>query len=261
METLNVIAAQMLLLSKKVLVFQRTKASPTKTYSRKRTQSGNCRTPRTSERQRLMPGKFGGFVTVLLSALLVSGCATPNLKPFADASTTLSITVKRGGDLAIKPLAKTPLWVYDVLVPPGDPKHPYKDLEASWELRQRAMDAVLIYSTSLDAINEAVAHREENAEALVNSVQQLASAVPGYGAAFNSFGTLVVKGLKITVEVKAYHDMRQAVEAADPAIQLVARGLKEDFTGLSNLFEAPLNDQLSNFGKSVRPVERFEQAF
>lgn len=257
METFNIITAQMLLLSKKVLVIQRTKASPTKTYSRKSMLGGNCRTPHTSERQRLMPGDFGGFVIILLLALLVSGCATPNLKPFADASSTLSISVKRGGDLAIKPLAKTPIWVNNDLVPPGDSKHPYKKLEDSWELRQKAMDAVLIYSTSLDAINEAAAHREENAEALVNSVQQLASAVPGYGAAFNSFGTLVVKGLKITVEVKAYHDMRQAVEAADPAIQLVARRLIEDFTELSNLFVAPLNEQLSNSENSVRPLKRY----
>jgi|GEM_PF-1696711 len=264
MKTLNIIAAHILLPSKKGLKIQSTKASAMKTRTRTKTLCQDCQTARTSEyvrwRQRLTPGKFSGFEVVLLLVLLVSGCATPNLKPFVDASTTLSISVKTGGDLAIKPLAKMPLWVNGVLIEPGDPLHPYKGLEASWELRRKAMDAILVYSTSLDAINEAAAHREENAEALVNSVQQLASAVPGCVPAFTNAGTLIVKGLEIIVEVKAWHDMRRAVEAADPAIQLVARVLKKDFTELSYLFEAPLNDQLTKSVASGRPVVRFEKA-
>jgi hypothetical protein len=122
------------------------------------------------------------------------------------------------------------------------------------------MDAILVYSDSLEAINDAVAHRKENASGLVNSVQQLVSAVPGYGAAFNSAGTLIIKGLGMTVEVKAWHDMRRAVETADPAIQLVAQSLKQDFEELSRQFEAPLNDQLAKLGAEIRPVIRFEKA-
>lgn len=204
--------------------------------------------------------KLGGLLTSLSAVLLLAGCATPDLKPFAEASKTLSVSVSKGGDLAIKPLAKMPVWVNDSLVEPGDPAHPYTALEATWAERRTMMDAVLVYSASLEAISDAAAHRNENATELVGSVQQLASAVPGYGAAFNSAGALVVTGLDIVVEVKAWHDLRRAVESANPAIQLVARGIKLDFTELSHLYEAPLNDQLLKLGTSMRPVVRFEQA-
>ena len=215
---------------------------------------------RPAMRSEFPPHKFGALIIGLLTVLLLSGCTTPDLKPFAEASRTLSVSVSKGGDRAIKPLAKTPIWVNDNLVEPGDPVHPYTALQASWVKRRKTMDAVLVYSASLEAISEAAAHRKENATELVGSVQQLVAAVPGYGAAFNHAGTLVVKGLEITVEVKAWHDMRRAVEAADPAIQLVARGIKLDLTEISHLYEAPLNDQLAKVEASMRPVVRFEHA-
>ena len=122
------------------------------------------------------------------------------------------------------------------------------------------MDAVLVYSASLEEISDAAAHGEESATELMGPLQQLASAVPGYGAAINGAGALVVEGLKTTVEVKAWHNMRRAVEAANPAVQLVARGIKQDLVEISHLYEAPLNDQLAGLGASMRPVARFEQA-
>ena len=204
--------------------------------------------------------KMGGLSMGMIAVLGLSGCATPDLKPFAGASKTISLSVSKGGDLAIKPLAKIPMWVNDNLVEPGDTNHPYTTLEASWAERRKVMDAVLVYSAALEAISDAAAQRNQNATQLVGSVQQLASAVPGYGAAFNSAGTLVVEGLDITVEVKAWHDMRHAVEAADPAVQLVAQGIKKDFTEISHLYEAPLNDQLAKLGAAMRPIVRFEQA-
>jgi len=206
------------------------------------------------------PNQLAGIVVLLISALLFSGCSTPDLKPFSDASKTLSTSVKTGGEMAIKPLAKTPLWVNNTLVQAGDPNHPYKDLQTQWATRVKAMDAVLVYSASLQAINEASAHRKENAKALVGSVQQLAAAVPGYGAAFNKAGDLIVQGLAVTVEVKAWHDMRRAVASADPAVQLVAKGLKQDLQSIARVFEAPLNDQITRFGAATRPVIRLEEA-
>ena len=202
----------------------------------------------------------GGLILSLMLAPLLPGCSTPDLKPFAAASRTVSVSVTTGGELALKPLAKTPLWVNDNLVEPGDPAHPYTALAASWSERRKVMDAVLVYSTALAAISDASAHRQENATALLGSVQQLAAAVPGYGAAFNSAGTLVVQGLELTVEVKAWHDLRRAIASAEPAIQLVARGIKLDFAEIARLYEAPLNDQLAKLGASIRPVVRIEQA-
>lgn len=202
----------------------------------------------------------GHLATLVLTVgfLWLAGCTTPDLKPFADASATLSSSVKVGGELAINPISTIPVWNGDVFVSPRDPAHPYKSLEGEWEKRRKTMDAVLVYSASLQAISEAAAHRSDNATALVQSVQQLASSVPGYGAAFDTAGKLVIKGIETTVEVKAWHDMRRAVASADPAIQMIAGSLQKDLSELANLMKAPLNDRITALGASLRPVVRLE---
>jgi hypothetical protein len=203
-------------------------------------------------------------VATLCSGLFL-GCQTPDLKPFSDASATLSTSVKKGGELAISPLAETPLWVQNSagafeLVQPSSEAHPYKKLDEEWGVRRNAMDAVLVYSASLEAINQASTHRQENAQAVVGSVQRLAGAVPGYGAAFDSAGKLVVSGLGMVVEVVAWHDMRRAVQSADPAIQLVARGLTNDLAGMLVLYKAPLKTQIARITDEMRPLVGYENA-
>src|SRR4051812_13211762 len=122
------------------------------------------------------------------------------------------------------------------------------------------MDAVLVYSSSLAAINAAAAHRKQNATELVGSVKQLASAVPTLGTGASAAGDLIVFGLGTYVEIRAWHDMRKAVESADPAIQLVAKALKKDFAELSNEFESKPNDHLIQLDVALRPVTRIHDA-
>jgi len=192
--------------------------------------------------------------------LLLAGCTTPDLRPFADATKTLSVGVYTGGDLALKPLARMPLWVNGNLVQPEDPSHPSKALEASWESRRKTMEAVLVYSASLAAINEASAHSKENAAELVGSVKQLASAVPSISTGVSLAGDLVVSGLQTYVEIKAWHDMQKAVQSADTAIQLIAKALEKDFAELANEFESKQRDQIIQKSVALRPVERVYQA-
>jgi hypothetical protein len=214
----------------------------------------------THHRQRPHITNMANLVLTLVCIVLLASCATHDLTSFAEASKALSTSVNTGGDLAIKPLARMPLWANGNLVQPDDPSHPSKALEASWEGRRKAMEAVLVYSASLAAINEASAHRKENAAELVGSVKQLASAVPSLGVGASAAGDLVVFGLGVYTEIKAWHDMRQAVQAADPAIQLVAKALKLDFTELSNEFESKQRDQIIQKVNALRPVVRVHQA-
>ena len=200
------------------------------------------------------------LVLTLACLVMLASCTTPDLRPFAEASKTLSTSVNTGGDLTIKPLARMPLWANGTLVQPDDPNHPARALAVSWEDRRKAIDAVLVYSASLAEINETSAHRKEHAAALVGSVQQLAAAVPSLQVGASAAGDLVVFGLATSIEVKAWHDMRQAVQAADPAIQLVAKALNHDFTELSNLFESKQRDQIIQTTAALRPVDRVYQA-
>jgi hypothetical protein len=200
------------------------------------------------------------FNFAIACLLFLASCTTPDLKPFAEASKTLSASVNTGGDLAIKPLARMPVWDGANYVQPDDPKHPAKALGASWEIRRKTMDAVLVYSSSLAAINEAAAHRKDNATELVGSVKELASAVPTLGTGVSAAGDLIVFGLGTYVEIKAWHDMRKAIESANPAIQLVAKALEKDFAALSNEFESKPNDHLIQLDVALRPVTRIHEA-
>lgn len=194
------------------------------------------------------------YTTSLVCILVLAGCATPDLTPFANASKAMSTSVKTGGDLAITPLAGMMLWDGKSFVEPSDPNHPAKALKESWEIRRRAVDAVLVYSASLAAINEASVRRKQNAAEVVNSVKQLAGAVPGLNVGTTAAGDLVVAAAADVIEVKAWHDMGKAVRAADPAIQLVATTLKRNFSELSKLFRGRLIVDLTRATLDLRPV-------
>jgi hypothetical protein len=193
----------------------------------------------------------------LAFALLLSGCQTPDLKPFAEASDALVSGINQGGDMAINPLAGQAVMVNGVLVAPGAPEHPANKLASLWAGRRAAADSILAYSQSLAAINEAAANRKANASALVDSVRHLASAIPGVSVGSNAAGDLVVFALGAGIEVKAWHDMAAAVKAADPAVQAIAGLLQQDFTALSAELESvALNQLMTSTTPALREVER-----
>ena len=186
----------------------------------------------------LRRGSVGIFFCAVLG-LLAAGCATPSLTGFSDASTTLASAVKTGGELAIAPLATQPVWnpVKKEYVLPGEEEHPFEELDAQWQKRRQAMDAVLVYSASLEAISSAAANRKQNAEALVGAVGQLAESV-GYGATAEAGKIVITKGLETIVEVKAWHDMRRAVREADGAIQKLGPVIQSNLLALMTQHQA-----------------------
>lgn len=193
----------------------------------------------------------------LAFALVLSGCQTPDLKPFAAASATIVSGINQGGDMAIAPLARQSVMVNGTLVAPGAPEHPANKLVALWASRRAAADAILVYSESLAAISDASANRKADATALVDSVRHLAAAIPGVSVSSNAAGDLVVFAVGAGVEVKAWHDMAAAVNSADPAVQVMADLLKQDFIALSAEFESEtLNQLITSASPALREVER-----
>lgn len=198
----------------------------------------------------------------VLAASVVGGCESPNLDSFVETTATLKTSVVIGGDMVIAPLTEQLVWDKDKekYVKPGDPEHPAARLTATWMSRKKAMDAVVVYSASLAAIGEASAERGENAREVVTAVKKLGSAIPGVSIGSSAAGDLLIMGLETIIEVKAYHDMAKAVEAANPAIELIADVLKKDFKDMEILFEASQIDKRGEVRKEIRPVQRHYDA-
>ncbi len=169
--------------------------------------------------------------------MLLGGCQTPDLKPFASATATVVENINRGGDLVMAPVARLTAMSSGQSAPAGDTVPPPIRLAASWQLRRRAADAMLSYSGALAAISDAAANRRANAAALVDSVRQLAAAVPGITVGSNAASDLVVSGAVAVVEVKAWHDLGRAVAAADPAVQMIAQAIRRDLAALAFEYE------------------------
>lgn len=205
----------------------------------------------------LQPRQCAHWFFGVVALVLLNGCKLPDLKPFSDASSAVASSVKTSGDLVVEPLQASRIWSPEEQrwLSPGDPKHPGAALAESWAARRRATDAILAYSASLASISDAAAHGKENAEAVVGAVKELASEA-GFSTGANSVGELVVWVAKEFVEVKAFHDLSRAVQAAQPAIDLIARGLTNDFATLGVTYQSlELNNRIGAVA-ALRRVDR-----
>lgn len=198
----------------------------------------------------------------MLATSLVGGCESPNLDSFVEATADLKTSVVIGGDMVIAPLTQQSVWSSEAnnFISPGDPKHPAATLATDWKIREQTMEAVVVYSVSLAAIGEASAQRRESATEVVTAVKELASTIPGVSIGSSAAGDLLIMGLETLIEVKAYHDMAKAVEAANPAIEMIAKVLKKDFRDLAILYEAIQIDKRAEVNKEIRPVQRHYDA-
>lgn len=204
---------------------------------------------------------FLRLLTALLCAALLSltGCQTPDLKPFAAATTSVAASIGEGGDLAVSALAEESFQINGEIVAPGSDGHPAKQLATAWEARAKAADALLVYSSSLAALNDASANRKENAAAVYGSLEKLASAIPGVSLGSSAVGNLLITATSGVVEVKAWHSMREAVEGADPAVQLLATAFKADLRNLGEAYAGYYNGALIEAGTTdIRALRRLE---
>jgi hypothetical protein len=196
-------------------------------------------------------------IAACLAMIFVAGCQLPDLKPFATASASLAASINQGGDLAIAPLTQEAVVIDGKRIAPGAPTHPGTQLQVEWNARRKVAEAVLVYSASLAAISDASAKRKENAAALVDSVKTLAAAVPGADVGSTAAGNLAVSLVGTFVEVKAFHDLGAAVKSADPAIQVIAGKLHQDFLSLAPLFSTPQRTRISQVVPSLFDAEDY----
>jgi hypothetical protein len=171
------------------------------------------------------------LVSVLIFSVMAVGCATPNVQPFADATVELRRAVVEGGAVTADSMARA------ARVNPNPSAN--NDVEAFasvWQDRVKLMDVLVAYSDSIANIALAGRGAKQTAEALGDSVASLADLVPATGIAVNEglkLGELLVK---TGIEIKTYHDLDRAVNAAHDALEKVATYLKKDIADLKRLY-------------------------
>lgn len=166
---------------------------------------------------------FKSLSPLFLAAL--TGCQTPDLKPFADSTAAMNSAVKGGQKVFVGEL---------LAIKAADPTATYIDKSLTdftnhWSQRLAVMDAMVEYSEQLAAVADAPRQRAENTKAVGDAVGKVSAAFGPYGAAVTGAIDIVRKVDGLAAQARAAHTLQEAVEKADPVLTNVVVLLSHDF--------------------------------
>ena len=161
--------------------------------------------------------------------LCLSGwaCTTvvPDVSNFAEATVDLRAAVSTAGDAAIDELERRNVRSRRI-----------GQLREAWELRNKIMTAMAVYTDSLSMIVSSGERNAEAAEAVVDAVVKFASQVgypiaPAAAAASDSVKAIAVEIAK----ARALSDLNSALEAVQPSIERLIEILENDLRSLDRM--------------------------
>lgn len=170
-------------------------------------------------------------VTVLLLATLLSGCGTlPDAKPFADATSALSVAVKTSGQAVSDSLRDAGGAM------PGEESKKYEayadELQKAWGDRVMAMQGAVTYAEAIADLVAAGNNGGATAKKVGDSLSALAAATnipiasPVVGV-ISDIGKFIAERIAI---VNASKTLEEAVAQAQPAVDKIAEQLAQDTT-------------------------------
>jgi len=180
------------------------------------------------------------FVSILIFA---AGCTTPDVGPFVEASETLSKAIRDGGKAAAEVYTSVPYKNRDtnIIIDPEDSEHPGKKIREAWDKRVIAMEGLVRYANSLQAVVGAGMSSRKNAEKFAKSVGELVSYVPTVTAGEAEVVSLTTLITDTAINIKTYRDLSKAVEKAHPIFVHMAPLIKADLEDLDSVFRASAN--------------------
>ncbi len=190
---------------------------------------------------------------VLLSFLsIISGCALPNLKPFADATATLDTGVREGGSEIIESMKELPFKDKNgMLIAIASQQHPANRLNAVWAVRIQAMDALIAYSASLANISNAGLNASNNVEAFGETVKGLADYIPAVSAYTGDVKALVNLLITTGIEIQSYYTLSKAVEKAQKPLEEIVTLINDDLSDLQEINKELRDIGTANLTKSA----------
>lgn len=173
------------------------------------------------------------FVLTLFGGLLLAGCTTPDLKPFADSTAGLHQATVQTRDIIkaeLREFKKAELFSDASVLRDAETVIPN-----SFDARIKFMEAVVAYSDSLAAIVDASKNARANAQSLGDSVKGLADAVGPYGAAVGQAIPIFVSVAGGVEEAWAVHSLKEATKKANPIIQAGAVIMEADVLKIKSI--------------------------
>jgi hypothetical protein len=168
--------------------------------------------------------------------LLCAGCSTPDLKPFADTTASLRQAVVQSQKIVraeVGEVADAPNLPNPTVIAVDNEK-----ISRLFDKRKAFMAAMVAYSDSLAAVADAGQNSRANAQALGDSVKQLASAAGPYGDAVGAGSDIMGKIYTLAAEAWAVHTLREATTKADPAIQSAAVIIQMDMKNVVAILQS-----------------------
>src|SRR4030095_11041267 len=175
------------------------------------------------------------LVVVSLVLATLTGCQTPDLKPFADSTANLDQAVVRSQDIVRSEFHE--LRTRNVLTNEDALINAEKTFTNAFAQRIAFMEAVVNYSDSLAAVADAGKNGQANAQALGDSVKALADAAGSYGAAVGVAADVFAKIFGVAAQAWAVHSLKEATSKADPFIAYGAEILQKDMNNIADILD------------------------
>ena len=119
---------------------------------------------------------------VVVLAVVLVACGIPDLKPFSDATASMSTVLKQGFERTRASLSAATETAGDDNVARFNQS--LKELDARWKETRKALSSLVAYSDSLAAIAEAGKKGKETMAKVTTALTDLASSVGGLSIPF-----------------------------------------------------------------------------
>jgi hypothetical protein len=171
------------------------------------------------------------LASLLLAAL--TGCQTPDLKPFADSTANLGQSVVRSQEIVRSELQE--MRTRNVLTNEASLMEAETKFTNAFAERIAFVEAVVNYSDSLATVADSGKNGQANAQALGDSVKKLADAAGPYGTAVGVGADVFAKIYGVAAQAWAVHSLQEATSKANPFIAYGAEILQKDMNNLADV--------------------------
>lgn len=173
------------------------------------------------------------LASIAISAVLLSGCQTPDLKPFRDSTARIHNSIVEAQDVYLGELERL-----RPFVPDG---HKLTEQEKSfakcWKARTEVMEAMVKYAGSLAAVADAPDESEAALEGVAQSINELGVAAGPYQLAVEGTTQIALVIVDLVNRVRAAQQLKKAVLATDADMQKLTQLLVRDFESLKSTLE------------------------